>query len=52
MKEIEILIEVKSDKEKALKALEKFTAHGAKRTLESVKHSVFDKLEHSSRTST
>ncbi len=34
MKEIEILIEVKSSKEEALKALEKFTSHGVKRTLD------------------
>lgn len=34
MKEIEILIEVKSSKEEVLKALGHFTAHGIKRTLD------------------
>jgi len=34
MKEIEILIEVKSSKEEAVKALEKFTSHGIKKTLD------------------
>ena len=34
MKEIEILIEVKSTKEEALKALEQFESHGIKKTLD------------------
>jgi len=34
MKEIEILVEVKSSKSAALKSLERFTSHGAKRTLD------------------
>lgn len=34
MKEIEILVEVKSSKEETMKALECFTAHGEKRTLD------------------
>lgn len=34
MKEIEVLVEIKSAKEEALRALERFTAHGIKRTLD------------------
>lgn len=38
MKEIEILVEVKSTKETALTALERFSAHGVKRTLDIYLH--------------